>query len=56
VTGAKGHDPVPAFVAGLTAALAAEADPVRAQSQQRYMKSEQPFLGLGVPRGTGDAP
>ncbi len=50
MTGAKGHDPVPAFVAGLTAALAAEADPVRAQSQQRYMKSEQPFLGLGVPR------
>ncbi len=48
--GPDGDDPVPAFVAGLTAALAAEADPVKGAAQQRYMKSELPFLGLSVPR------
>lgn len=48
--GSDSSDAVPAFVAGLTAALVAEADPVRGAAQQRYMKSELPFLGLSVPR------
>lgn len=34
----------------MTAALAAQTDPVRAEGQQRYMKSAMPFYGLTTPQ------
>jgi 3-methyladenine DNA glycosylase AlkD len=40
------------FVVAIRNALAAEADPARAQKMQRYMKSEMPFLGVQKPRCT----
>ncbi len=38
-----------AFIARLRAALAAQADPVRAAPMQAYMKSAIPFLGIPAP-------
>lgn len=38
------------LVAAVRSALAAGADPVRAEGQQRYMKSAMPFLGLTLPQ------
>ena len=35
-------EPDPALIAAIHAALAAQADPVRAAGQQRYMKSAMP--------------
>ncbi len=39
-----------ALVEDVTSRLAAEADPVRADGQQRYMKSSLPYLGVTLPR------
>ncbi len=39
----------PALLVGIRAALAAHADPVRADQQQRYMKSTLPYHGLPSP-------
>jgi 3-methyladenine DNA glycosylase AlkD len=39
-----------ALIEAVTARLAAEADPARAVDQQRYMKSELPYLGITLPR------
>ena len=43
-------EPDPALIAAIHAALAAQADPVRAAGQQRYMKSAMPYLGLTSPQ------
>jgi 3-methyladenine DNA glycosylase AlkD len=41
--------PAPAYVRGLTNALAAEADPGIAEGQARYMRDQFRFLGLKTP-------
>lgn len=43
------HAPHAPLVAAVRAALAADADPVRAEQQQRYMKSAMPYRGLTTP-------
>jgi 3-methyladenine DNA glycosylase AlkD len=40
---------MPDLVGDIRAALRAAADPVRAPGQQAYMRSQMPFLGVGVP-------
>lgn len=52
---AGGPPPLPGvpdrrLVAAVRAALAAEADPERAESSQRYMRSAMPFRGVTMPR------
>ncbi len=42
--------PNEAFVAAVRTALEAQADPVRAAGQQRYMKSAMPYRGLTSPQ------
>ena len=44
-----------ALIEEVTARLAAEGDPERAESQQRYMKSSMPYLGVTLPRTTAIA-
>ena len=44
-----------ALIEDVTARLAAEGDPERAESQQRYMKSSMPYLGVTLPRTTAIA-
>lgn len=44
-----------ALIEDVRARLAAQADPVRAAGQQRYMKSSMPYLGVTLPRITAIA-
>lgn len=39
-----------AFIHGLRADFAAAGDPARAEQQRRYLKSEMPMYGVGVPQ------
>lgn len=43
------------LIEDVTARLAAEGDPGRAEDQQRYMKSSMPYLGVTLPRTTAIA-
>lgn len=44
-----------ALIEDVRARLIAEADPARAEGQQRYMKSAMPYLGVTLPRTTSIA-
>lgn len=44
-----------ALIEDVRARLAADADPARAEGQQRYMKSAMPYLGVTLPRTTAIA-